>query len=460
MSEEESNTGKVFQEFVEAIERQHTPSTEGLGPLMVEIEKRCKAANIECEPLNVDETANRLVVRLPAGRDKKELTIRDTHSAEVLLSIPFEKTHGLSGYRAYCSYEIGFVEATIDPGRRMGLPASFTYQRLQRLLHKGKPGEEEKDETVRLEFKHEDEQFQGISLTVGPATKEFGILETLRLTRPFISERIIRPLTIRIEGLSISRHDQAVSLLERIANSTLFQIDLLTGMPLNLVLEEESAIRPRRLYGSKEQISLTFPKYQYDTKPMSLYWYASTATGMPLLQYLAYYQVIEYFFPVFAEKAKYDIVKRMFKDPGYHRNPDAHIGQLISALKPFLSKGGYGEERPALLETIRNCVTESELRAFLNENQERFEFFKSKSQVITSEKISVDREKADIVSETANRVYEIRCKIVHTKSTEVGGQKELILPFSAEAQRLGFDIELVQFLARKVLVAAATPLTV
>lgn len=457
---EESNGDKVFRALFDAFERQHAPSTEGLGPLLIEIETRCKAANIECELLNVHEATNRLVVRMPAGRDTKEFTVRDTRSAESLLSIPFEKMRGLSGYRAYCSYETGFVEAMIDPGRRMGLPVSLAYQRLQRLLHRGKPGEDEKDEGARQLLEHEDEQFQEVILTIGAATQEYGILETLRLTRPLPPERVFRPLTIRIEGLSISRHDQAVGLLERIANSTLFQIDLLTGMPLYLALEDESAIKPRRSYGGKQEITLTFPKYQYDTKPMSLYWYASTATEMPLLQYLAYYQVIEYFFPVFADKATYDIVKRMFKDPAYHRNPDAHIGQLISALRPFLGRGGHGEERSALLETIRNCVTESEMRAFFNENQERLEFFKSRSQVITPERISVDKEKADIVSETANRVYEIRCKIVHTKSTEVGGQKELILPFSAEAQRLGFDIEIVQFLARKVLVATATPLII
>jgi hypothetical protein len=452
------NNDQLIQESTEVILRQFTPSKEGLGPLLVEIEKRCTAANLESEPSHIDETADRLVVRLPAGRDKKELIIRDTPSAEGLLGISFEKITGISGYKAYCSYEFGYIEALIDPGRHVGFPNSYTYRRLLSSLHKRRP--EEEDITVRQQLDHEDEQFPGIVLTIGPATQEYGILETLRIARTLYTERFSRLLTIRIEGLSITRHDQVMGLLERIANSALFQIDLLTGMPLFLALDEEREIRPRRLFGSKEEISLTFPKYQYDSKPMSLYWYASIATGMPLLQYLAYYQVIEYFFPVFADKATYDIVKRMFKDPAYHRNPDAHIGQLISALKPFLSKGGYGDEQSALLETIRNCVTESELRGFFNENRDRFEFFKSKSQVITSEKISVDREKAEIISETANRLYEIRCKIVHTKSTEVGGQKGLILPFSSEAQRLGFDIELVQFLARKVLVATATPLTI
>lgn len=58
--------------------------------------------------------------------------------------------------------------------------------------------------------------------------------------------------------------------------------------------------------------------------------------------------------------------------------------------------------------------------------------------------------------EVADRMYEIRCRIVHTKGSE--GEMELLLPFSTEAKRLGYDIELIEFIARKVIVAASRPL--
>lgn len=456
----DSDSKHVSQELSEVDNNYHMSSREELGTLFDAIETRCKSAKIDCGLVKRDEIVRQIRIKLPAGRNTKELTIRDTGSATMLLNTPFEYMNCLSSYRAYFSYESGSIEAMIDTGRHTGLPSSFIYRRLQESLHRGKPREKRQSEPSRLQFAQEDERFQGITLTVGTATQEFSTLETLRLARSINLDRPFSPLTVRIEGLSISNHEQATSLLETIGNSALFQIDLLTGIPLYLAIETENEIRPRHLYGSGEKITLTFPKYQYNAKSMSLYWYASTARGMPLLQYLAYYQVIEFSFPAFANKATYDIVKRMLKDPAYHRDPDAHIGRLLNTLKPFVSKGGYGEERPSLLETIRNCVTDTELRAFFSENQERLEFFKSKSHIITSTKISVNSEKADIVSETANRIYEIRCKIVHTKSAEVGGQKELILPFSSQAQNLGFDIELIQFLARNVLVATATPLII
>jgi hypothetical protein len=268
-----------------------------------------------------------------------------------------------------------------------------------------------------------------------------------------------RVLTIRIEGVSISRHDQAVAILEKVANSILFQLDLLLGFPMYLAVEGKTRDYYPYLPKGKEQGDLVFPKYQYDTQPMSLYWYAKTATGMPLLQYLAYYQVVEFYFPVYAEKATHEIARRILKDPTFNPNQEANISQLLGAIKPFLAKGGYGDERAALIATIKECITTQELRNYLTEDNSRADFFKTKYQITASSKISLDRDTADILTEVANRIYEIRCKIVHTKSTESGQSTDLLLPFSMEAQQLSFDIELIQFIARKVLIASSTPIT-
>jgi hypothetical protein len=60
----------------------------------------------------------------------------------------------------------------------------------------------------------------------------------------------------------------------------------------------------------------------------------------------------------------------------------------------------------------------------------------------------------------ADRVYEIRCKIVHTKTDARDATFELLLPFSAEAEQLSHDIELVQYLANRVLISSSTSLNI
>ncbi|OJY04249.1 MAG: hypothetical protein BGP04_02195 [Rhizobiales bacterium 62-17] len=58
----------------------------------------------------------------------------------------------------------------------------------------------------------------------------------------------------------------------------------------------------------------------------------------------------------------------------------------------------------------------------------------------------------------ADRIYDIRCKIVHTKNEHADGEFPMILPFSEDADYLLHDIDLVEFVARSVLVASSDEL--
>lgn len=61
-------------------------------------------------------------------------------------------------------------------------------------------------------------------------------------------------------------------------------------------------------------------------------------------------------------------------------------------------------------------------------------------------------------NDIAERIYDIRCKIVHTKDVAESRDQtgNLLLPFSKEAEGLTFDIELIQYVARQVLIASST----
>jgi hypothetical protein len=64
------------------------------------------------------------------------------------------------------------------------------------------------------------------------------------------------------------------------------------------------------------QYGYRLPRTTYDHEPMSLYWYARQARGVPLLEFLAYYQCIEFYFPTYAEA---EAQKRV-------RNPHGRLG--------------------------------------------------------------------------------------------------------------------------------------
>jgi hypothetical protein len=108
-----------------------------------------------------------------------------------------------------------------------------------------------------------------------------------------------------------------------------------------------------------------------------------------------------------------------------------------------------------LRATLAECVDADALRAFLESVPDRKAFYQAKGQLY--HKIPLSNPAADLRNDVADRIYDIRCKIVHSKNDSREGELELLLPFSKEAGQLGFDIELVQYLARLVLVAASTP---
>jgi len=286
---------------------------------------------------------------------------------------------------------------------------------------------------------------------LGNPSKE---LEVLAINRNAIGRR----LSLRIENLTIKRYDDALNILERVTNSLFYQIDLNINIPLSLARQRHYR-RLENVQRSIESPEFKFPESEYDRAPIELYWYVRSASGMPLLQYLAFYQTIEFYFPAYSQAESRRKIKNILKDPSFSPNRDVDIGKVLTALR--LGGGyGFGDERSQLKATLLECVNQDQLRSFLTLSEERKEFFASKTKGLTEHKLSLNNQSADLRNEVSERIYDIRCKIVHTKNNASEGEVELLLPFSIESDLLYFDIELIQFIARQVLIAASSPIRI
>ena len=67
-------------------------------------------------------------------------------------------------------------------------------------------------------------------------------------------------------------------------------------------------------------------------------------------------------------------------------------------------------------------------------------------------KIPVSNPNLDLRADVADRLYDIRCKIVHTKNENTEEDISMILPFSDEAEYLSHDIDLAEYVASRVLI--------
>jgi hypothetical protein len=414
-------------------EEEDLPSNELIVAARASIIHRCGISNIKYQEEN-DEEDSYLRIYIGSGRGTREVLICDGPDLIDFESIKFEKYTFLTGYEAICSYELKTIEASISFGNRSSNNA-FNIRKLSRYFTEN--GSEIKLDTVSDNLP---------SIEIGSMSNELK-----ELTRNSSGQRKI---SIKLKQCNCSTHDSAIELLRKISNAILFQIDLKLDMPMLLTRERVRNTRIR-IHGSPntDLVPLSYPRYSFHHEPLSLYWYARSSNGMPLLQYFAFYQVLEYFFPIYAEIEARQKVKSILKDPRFRSDHEPDIAKLINSISSNRN-GAYGDERSQLKATIQNCVEAEDIKQFIESDENRKNHFTTKSKSSPFHKI-VFSSPIDLLNEIAERIYEIRCKIVHSKNDMRDKDKDsdVLLPFSKEADQLVYDIELTQYIAQRVLIS-------
>jgi hypothetical protein len=392
---------------------------------------RCKSAGIDFVIKPNDDGDPDFNFAFSAGPEKRNVSIWDQNDLVALQGINFEQFTFISNLQAICNYEKGTIEAAVQAAGN-SRPLPVVYKRLF-----GMSIRDARKNSAKISVESEDGQPY---VELGMSTAEYDALVSQSAST----------ITMKVSDLKIRHHDEALECLTVIANSLLFQLDMISDLPLVL----KRVINHRRGAPAPDDVPvLTFPKVEFDSAPLSLYWYGRSATGMPLLQYLAFYQVIEFYFPRYSQSEAHRKLKSVLKDPTFRSEKDSDVAKLLAAI--HVSKNGaFGDERSQLRAVLDECTFSEDLKKFIASDKYRSSFFHVKTKT-PYHKVNVLSDD-DIRADVSRRIYEIRCKIVHTKSDSRDVEVKMLLPFSSEADQLRFDIELIQYVAQKVLIAGAT----
>ncbi|MYM32361.1 hypothetical protein GTP58_28920 [Duganella sp. CY15W] len=395
---------------------------------------RFKAAGINYELLEDYDSELAARFKIPAGDKFQWVYCLDDEDYERLEAISFEDYVCLDGFDAICDYKNGQVEAGIKV-----LSGGNSRRNLFTRIF------------GQYEFEDDDRPLIQLNAIEGQGELEVQIgepsLEFMTLAQSNYQ------LTIKVTSEKINQQDRTKKLLSKISDAVFFQIDILNHLALSLARERKVTSHSKKDIKNGLASLLSFPANEYDSAPLSLYWYARSAVGMPLLQFLAFYQVIEFYYPTYSQAEAKKKIGLILKDPAFRGDRDADLGRLLSTIHVTRS-GGYGDERSQLKATIMECLDDNMLHDFITSDGARKSFLTDKKKGLAGSRISlIDGSIRQSVSE---RIYEIRCKIVHTKTDAKNGEFELLLPFSKEAEELSHDIELVQHVAQKVLIAASS----
>ncbi|HEY8690200.1 MAG TPA: hypothetical protein VIM07_13275 [Chitinophagaceae bacterium] len=430
-----------------------------------QVKLQTKLTTRTIEFFDAKEERTELFIQIPFERDFKTVIVdQRNESLDKILASDFEKYKLLKSYEAIYSSELGIIECEIQSDDVLR-NTNFLIRRLSRFFkpkqnkviadnQEGVESDEE-IESYSFEFPSPDENMK---IIIGESSDAFSFISGNKRESLMLRRRLRMFPTIRIEGLKFEQHNQAKELLSIIGNSVFFQIDLVTNIPVHLASDKDlqREIRIRKKI-AREEFNFSAPKFQYDLEAISLYWYARTAINMPLLQFLAFYQVIEFYFPLYSSKEAQEKIKNLLKDPTFDRNSDKNVARILDLIKVYGKNKSFGDERSQIKATIQSCVDQTELNDFLNEHTDRKDFFddQKKSKSLVSQKISFNRKDHDLRFDVASRIYDLRCRIVHTKDD---AETELLLPFSPELAHIKYDIDLVEFVARKVLIASGKPI--
>jgi hypothetical protein len=430
-----------------------------------EVARKCEAFGIETEMEEPDgDEPSQLWVefpewpRLPDGSIEFILWIDDGPHAQFALDAPFERYRRFrENYTGVWSGTLGIVECEIVPCDEPPGTSRYGDERhdaiegvLKTLGLSPEDAEDVFDPELRLRLEAED----GAVASVGPSSDAFAVWQ-MDVDSDLPSGReleVQRALTVRVEGIEMPDEARAAEVIERFGNAALFEIDRAFGVGLRPSRHAGWRHDPGDPTGAVPDRLMS----EYDREPMTLYWYARSAADMPLLAFLAYYQVLEFYFPVHSRTKALGTLRAALAGLNFESMRDADLVKVLETIR-VNSKGGFGREGEQLKATLKQCVSPEALHSFFEQDVGRMHFFGSEAcTVVSPTTVTLGGAPRDVRGEVARRVYEIRNRIVHTK----GGSDDLdpLLPFDPETALLSYDIALVRFLARAVLRANARPL--
>jgi hypothetical protein len=419
-------------------------------PMREALEKiiaRCEKAGIEYGWQALFEGEYSFLIYMPQGTSKSEIPVFDVRDANELLDFGFEKCVFVEGYlEAICCYDEEWVEAVVESIRpvrsKAGILSSLTgrdYDGVAKDVKKGKD--------IRLDFVKGGDN--SVRVLIGDPSE--GLLAMM----PYLEK--VETVSVRLEGLQMTTNVEAAGLLGRVTNSLFFELRKKRGVDLFIRRHYEvktsgwvGKSRGRRVRESK----VGFPKFEYDKEPIELYWHAVSAYNMPLLQYLAYYQILEYYFVKYSMlEAKKEVINCL-KDPLFDADDDNDIGKIVTSVSGKI--GPHVKERDLLCDTIRGCMSKEELVSEISDGALK-DYFKNECKVVSDYKVSQENKDIDIREQLAERIYDIRCRIVHTKEDDKRGR---IMPFTKEEVLLRrFDLPMIESLADKILIANSKKLS-
>ena len=183
-----------------------------------------------------------------------------------------------------------------------------------------------------------------------------------------IRDFMFSPTTIRVHNVSKHSVDDALNYSSLIIEKCLFELSYLKGIPMGVV---ESWPQPRVVRHRTRREPFEFgeqvqgnclPLREATFNPDVIKFYQrALAADDPAIQFLSYYQVMEYYFLKVSEERLYEALARRINDSKFSTKPE-YLDRIIQDVDKFKSKL---DETSMLKEVLEKYIDEGDIIAFV-----------------------------------------------------------------------------------------------
>lgn len=331
------------------------------------------------------------------------------------------------------------------------------------VFRNGRPGY---GSVLRLSFKFGDLEKDGFTVEIGPASEKFvrfmsvseAALEYVKdrsslylLMNPtIVSDFFSRMQTVKIIG---SMPDDAQA--EAIIDNVLFEMSYMKGLAIEISerwpsrkLRDVGLIR-RRVTPGRE-----FPlkRVSYN-KNLIKYYKRAISINDPIIQFLSFYHIIEYFFLQTDDEILYDRMRRVLSDPLFRIKP-RYMDSLIMKIEDHRRSS---DETEMLKNVIAKYVDKADIVNSITDIEKLLNkrIYSDKYKIFDYEFEKINTGEAHIIGYIAKRIKIIRIFLVH--SSDRYERRERYVPGSDTNAILGQEIHLLKFLAEQIIIATSTP---
>jgi hypothetical protein len=255
-------------------------------------------------------------------------------------------------------------------------------------------------------------------------------------------------LTIKVAYEKPQALDGLVNSADELIRSLLYELNVRNGRVARMERRSTLETRPLARGWIHSTSHARYPRISIQHEVSDLFNFASQANDNPPLAFLSYYQTLEYFIPAAIRQNAFKKIRHELRDPMFDERNDSCLMRVVSATERSVNLPEIGQLRILVNEYARV----DRLTEFFQ--QDWGDHFKRQGPIKAVEPINLSNTSKSICEQAADRIYQIRNRIVHAKDDPRYEDARVLLPRSSEAEALGPDVQLVRLVATEAILAA------